>query len=376
MVFFLCMTNVLATTSLGGPGLIYTQSAKVLPKGYLEWFAGTRYFGKIASFKTNQRAFTLWDVQGLFSLNYGLNPHLTIGLSPILYQDINREGGNFWQGKANLPDDIFVSVKFGSFSALENPFAFGGLMTVRIPTANKHNIIYEPYSSGSIEVGITGLASYYSKPAMPDMGWSAHLNVGYLNHNDVGRSLSNSPLDAAAQSMSSEILFSQGFLYPMDTFSFSAEITARYFLVRPPFSAYSREYVSYLTFGVYYNPYRWLTLEMGVDLRLASGQDLTSYQYIPSPPTEDFPNYPTWRGLLGMKLGILPFSLFQSEDAQLRQKAKDRKAILEKMMDQQSSTENAEQELSRIQAERKKVEDELERLRKLLEAEKQKEKKE
>jgi hypothetical protein len=360
------------TTSTGGPGLIYVHSAQVLPKGHLEWYAGTRYFGKIASFTNNQRAYTLWDVQFLMSLNYGISKHVSLGVSPILYQDVNRNGGNFWKGNANLPDDIILSVKAGSFSKLESHFMFGELLTLRLPTAKQHNIIYEPYSAGRIEIGLTALATYFQKPAIPEMGWSVYANIGLINHNDLGKSLSGNADDATAQSWSSELILSDGFLYPMETFAFSLELNTRFFLTRPPESAYSREYVSYLTGGIYYMPYRWLTLEMGTDLRLVSEDDLTSYRFILPAPTNNFPNYPSWRGVLGIKWTILPRQLYKSEDAQLKQKAKDRKAILEKMMDQETNTETAEQELSRIQAERKKVEEELERLRKLLEAEKQK----
>ncbi|HEX9935152.1 MAG TPA: hypothetical protein VGB38_08150 [bacterium] len=361
-----------STTTLGGPGLIAVHSAHVLPKGTLELYAGTRYFGKIASFKNNQHAYTLWDVQGLMSLNYGISRHVSIGFSPILYQDINRDGGNVWQGKANLPDDITLSMKAGSFSRLESPFVFGGLFGLRLPTARKHNIIYEPYSAGRFEICLMALASYFSKPTMPDMGWSVHANLGYINHNDVGKSLSGKSDEPTAQSMSTELVVGDGILYPMEAFAFSLEINARYFLVRPPVSAYSREYIATLTGGVYYSPYRWLTLEAGMDIRLISGKDLTSYEFIPFPPTEDFPNYPRWRGILGLRWTLLPRSLYQSEEGFLKQKAKDRKVLLEKMMEQPSGTATAEQELSRIQAERKKVEEELERLRKLLEAEKKK----
>lgn len=379
LIFLLMITSMVplwATTSLGGPGLIYVQSAKTLPKGYLEFYAGTRYFGKIASFKLNARAYTLWDVQGVVSFNYGLSRHVTLGLSPIVYQDVNREGGNFWKGYVNLPDDIILSMKAGNYSALESPFVFGGMLTFRFPTASKHNVIYEPYSAGRLEVGIMGLASYFSKPSLPELGWSAYVNLGYVNHNDVGKNLSGNPDDATPQAMSSEILFADGFLYPAGSFSFSLELNARYFIARPPESAYSREYVSYLSPGVYYNPNRWLCLEMGIDFRVISDKDQTSYRFVPSPPTANFPNYPSWRGVLGIKWTLLPRSLYQSEDAQLKQQANDRKAILEKIMDQETGTGNAEQELQRIQAERRKVEEELDRLRKLLEAEKQKEKKE
>jgi hypothetical protein len=172
--------------------------------------------------------------------------------------------------------------------------------------------------------------------------------------------------------MSSEILAGWGFLYPAGTFDFSAEITARHFLVKPPVTAYSREYMSYLTLGVTYKLYRWCTLEMAFDKSLFTGSDQTVYRDIPV-GGPGFPNYPSWRGVLGVKLAVLPFSLYASDQSDLKQKAKDRQVILEKMIEDQTDMQSAEQELTRIQAERKKVEEELERLRKLLESEKQKE---
>jgi hypothetical protein len=369
---FSMVMDVSGTTNLGGKGLIYVHSATTLPKGYLELYAGTRYFGKIASFAMTNRAYTFWDVQSVISLNYGAGKHIEIAVSPILYQDINRLGGNFWKGKANFPDDMFISAKVGSFAGLESPFTFGGMLSLRFPTAKNHNIIYEPYSAGSVELGITALASYYRNVMFPDMGWSIHYNLGYLNHDDVGKSLSQEKNAPTPQSMSSEILAGCGFLYPAESFDFSAEITARHFLMRPPGTAYSMEYVSYLTLGVYYRLYRWLSLEMAVDKSLIVGEDLTDYRYL-TPKIPHFPNYPSWRGVLGVKLTILPTSLYASEASDLKQKAKDRQTILEKMINDQTNMESAEQELTRIQAERKKVEEELERLRKLLEEEKQKE---
>ena len=367
----LIVAHLEGTTSQGGKGLFYVHSAQVIPRGYLEFYAGTRFYGKIAS---GTDAYTLWNVQGFATFNYGVNSHLELAVSPIVYQDTNSGGGNILDGQANFPDDLFLSAKIGSLGGLESPFLFGGMLSVRIPTAREHNVIYEPYSAGCLEVGVTGLISYFRNTTFPEEGWSLHGNLGYLNHNDVGKELTDNPDDPTPQSMSSEILFGLGWLYPAGTFDFSAEINARYFLTDPPVTAYSREYVSYLTAGVYYKPYRWVTLEMGVDFRLVSEQDVSDYENtgLPPPP-EDFPNYPTWRGTLGVKLAVLPTSLYSSsEKALLEQKAADRRAILERMMEEQEDTEDAESELSRIRRERQRVEEELQRLRKLLEAEKEK----
>ena len=376
-IFFIFMAmHLQGTTRFGGRGLIYIQSARVISKGYLEFYAGTRYYGKIA--RSGKKAFTLWNVQGFTSFNYGVSSHLEMFISPILYQDTNSDGGNVLDGQANFPDDLFLGLKIGSFGALESPFIFGGMFYTRIPTAQQHNIIYEPYSAGAVEIGVTGLVSYFSNTTFPEEGWSFHGNVGYLNHNDVGKELTDNPDDPTPQSMSSEILGGVGLLYPAGTFDFSLEINARYFLIDPPQTAYSREYVSYLTTGIYYKPYRWVTFEMGVDIRLLSGQDLSDYQNTGlSNPPEDFPNCPTWRGILGVKLAILPTDLYSSsEKALLEQRARDRREILDKMLRGQKETEDAESELLRIRTEREKVEEELKRLRELLEEEKKKKKKE
>ena len=372
IIIILLMGNLHGTPQQGGRGLIYLHSALLIPKGHIQFYGGLRYFGKVAQFGPNERAYTLWHVQGFTTFNIGLSSHFELAVSPIIFQDTNR--GDGWSKEAvNFPDDILVSVKMGSMRAMESPFVFGGILYGRIPTARTHNIIYEPYSAGSLELGITGLVSYFHNPSFPDADWSLHGNIGYLNHNDVGQEITDDPAHLPTE-MSNELLIGLGFRYPAGTFDFSAEINSRFFLQRPPVSAYSMEDVTYLTAGIYYKPYRWITFEMGIDVRLTPDEDLTDYDVTPVPkPAEDFPNYPSWRSVLGVKLAILPMDLYSSSDEELlRQRVDDRKEVLERMMQGEQKTENAEDELTRIRAERERIEEELKRLRKLLEAEKKK----
>jgi len=361
-----------ATTQNGGRGLIYTHSARVIPKGYLQFYSGTRFFGKVASFGGEQDAFTLWTVKGYTSFNYGINSHLELAFSPVFYLDTNRGGGGFNKESVNFPDDFFISFKLASFHQLESPFFFGGMVYTRIPIADKHNIIYEPYSAGTLEIGVSGLFSYYSNVTFPDESWSFHANIGYLNHNDAGEEISKIQDAPTPESMTSELLLNLGALFPAGNFDFSTELSFRNFLTKPSVSAYSMESVSYLTAGIYYKPYKWITVEMGVDLRLFSGEDESDYSVTPTPkPNLDFPNYPGWRGILGVKLALLPGSLYAKTDkAELQEKITDRQEILERMMRGQESTDNAEEEIARIRAEREQVEAELKRLRQLLEGEK------
>ncbi len=371
--------NIMAVPFQGGTGLIYIHSANVLKKGYLDFSGGTRYFGKIASFGGDQKAYTLWTVKGYLAFNYGLSENVELEFAPVFYQDTNRKGGSGLGKKGiNMPDDMYLGVKIGSFQQLESPYMFGGRLMLRIPTADKHNIIYEEYSAGSLEIHLQGLFSYFSNLKFPDAGWSLHANLGYINHNDVGQQLTDSEDDPSPQSMSSELIFGAGALFPAGDFDFSAELNANTFLTRPPVTAYSIEYSAYLTGGVYYKPRPWLTFQMGLDFRIASDDDLTEYSgsgnsTLSPPPTSDFPNYPTWRGVLGFRMALLPKSLRSTEVEEMRKQGRDRRSILEKMMQNQGDTEDAEDELNRIKNERQRVEQELERLRRLLEDEKKKE---
>jgi hypothetical protein len=370
-----CLT---AVPFQGGQGLIYLHSAHVLKKGYLDVSGNTRYFGKIASFGGDKKAYTLWVVKGTLAINYGLSERVELFFEPVFYQDTNRFGKKGLAKKGiNMPDDLFLGVKFGSFQKLESPAVFGGRLMLRIPTAEVHNVIYEEYSAGSLEIHLQGLFSYFSNLTFPDAGWSLHANIGYINHNDVGQNLTESENDATPQAMSAELTAGVGVRFPAGQFDFSLELNNNTFLTRPPITAYSREYSTYLTGGVYYNPRPWLTFQMGLDLCLISDRDLSVYRYSPQstlapPPTEDFPNYPSWRGILGFKMALLPKSIRTTDEEELRRQSRDRRAILEKMMNEQQDTQNAEEELERIKNERQRVEQELERLRRLLEAEKKK----
>ncbi|MCK5147706.1 hypothetical protein KAR48_13185 [bacterium] len=371
LLVLLSTGSAVASDKLGGNGLIYVNSAQNISAGHLQLFAGTRFFGKIMG---GNYAYTLWNVQGFTALTWGVNSNLEFTFAPIVYQDTNNSEGNSLDGAANAPDDIFLKMKMGNFHGDKSPWYMGGQLGIRIPTAEAHNIIFEPYSAGGLEIGVTGLLSYFSNPSFLDEGWSFHANLGYLNHNDVGKELSKNTLAKTPGSMSSELLIGAGMRFPAGNFDFSAELNARTFLTRPPEAAYSREFVSYLTGGVYYKPYRWLTFEMGLDIRLFSGEDVTDYTLVNRVP--DFPNYPVWRGQLGVKINLLPTSYFKvAEKSKLERKAADRQRMLERLMQGDQQGINADDELNRVRTEREKVESELRRLRKLLEQEKKKKKK-
>jgi hypothetical protein len=349
----------------GGRGLVYVQSAWILDQGFLTLRTLTRSFGKVGNFPLpngSTNAITVWDVTGRFSINYGLGKHIEVAVSPIVYGDTNR-------GKENIPDDLFLSLKFGSFNSPGSPVTFGFALNTRFPTGETHNIPFEPYASDNVGWGFSGLFTYSKDPLYPEEATNVHLNLGYWNHNDVGTRLSggNAP-GVKPESMTQELLYGVGFNIPKDNFNFSVEIYGNKFLQKPPPAAYSRENYVYLTPTVFYSPTRWVTLNFGVDFRITSPTDKTDYSLVSRNLPNSQPNYPGWRVTLGTQFTLLPTTVYRANERDiLMQKAETRRELFEQIIRERNATESAEAELQRIKAERLRAEKELERLRRILE---------
>lgn len=355
----------------GGNGLVYVKSAWNLKPGYLTLSARTRFFGKVAALAPNQtQAVTYWDVQGALSLNYGIGDHIEFALSPIMYQD-NHKGGKGY----NLPDDLFLGLKLGSYPIKGTSLTWAVSLNSRFPTAKYHNVPFEPYSAGSVEWGFTGMLTYSKDPLYPEDNLNVHANLGYINHNDVGKRLTRYSNDnISVTSMSQQLIYGLGFKIPTSDFDFSIELFGNKFLQRPPLAtAYSVEDYLYLTPGVHFKAYRWLTLIFATDLRLTEDQDNTLYTY--GWKIYDMPNYPAWRINLGLNMVLLPTSVYRLSDKDiLMKKAESRRELFEQIIKEQRETESAEEELERIKEERRKAERELERLRRILEGDAKKKK--
>ena len=361
---FIAVSTSFGSTLNGGPGLLYTNSAWVQKPGHLTLKTHTRFFGKV---KPNS-AVTIWNVHGAFSLNYGVTDHLELDLSPVMYQDSHKgEGGKGY----NLPDDIFLGLKLGSYRLFNNSLSYGAVLQARFPTADNHNLVFEPYSAPSLSWGFTGLMTYSQDPLYPEDNLNVHFNLGYFNYNDVGEKLSeDTELDTIkVKSMTQEFQYRMGIKIPSAEFDFSLELFGNAFLQKPPKeTAYSLENYIYLTPGVTYNAARWISLIFAADLRLSGDNDESLYYF--DQKVGEMPNYPSWRINLGLKLHLLPTSVYKvSEKDVLIQKAESRRELFEQIIREQRETESAEEELERIKNERRKAERELERLRRILEGE-------
>lgn len=355
----------------GGLGLRYVQSAWNLERGVFTLSTNTRIFGKTATFE-GASPLTIWNISGRISLNYGIGKHVEVSATPIIYQDTNLAGE-----KVNSPDDIIMTAKFGSFNSPNSSFSYGATLSTRIPTGDKRNVPFEPYSSSRVGWGLTGLMSYSLDPLYPESAANVHFNLGYWNHNDVGTELiSGGNVSTQPQSMTQELLYGVGVRMPKEVFDFSLELYGNAFLQRPPAAAYSRENYLYISPGAYYKPLRWMTLNLGLDLRVSKEGDKTAYAGNSSGPRRTIPgsqpNYPAWRLNMGTSFSLQPSGSYQAKERDLlMQKAESRRQLFEQIVREQRETESAEAELERIRAERIRAEKELERLRLILEGEAQ-----
>lgn len=362
----LCGTSY-AWDANGGRGLTRVKAAWVTETGRLTMLNYSHFWGQVVQTGANENktAYTLWDVQGLVSFNYGLGQHFELAVSPIVYQDTQRGGTG-----GDYPHDLYVSLKIASYGRKASPLNFGVSLNSRFPSGLEHNIRYVPtYSAGTVEWGLTALMSYARDPLYPDDSMNMHFNLGYTNHNDVGQKLSKDKFDKQeVLQMSQELEYGFGLRLPTDDFDYSVELWGNsWWLQKPPPTAAAREYYLYITPSISYKPFRWLSFTVAGDYRLTADKNETTGLYAESlaPGT---PNYPTWRISAGLKMVLLPTSVYRvSERDILMQKAESRRELFEQIIKERRETESAEEELQRIKDERRKAERELERLRRILE---------
>jgi len=344
----------------GGRGLVHLSSAWTLDQGVatLQAYSST-YFksDRVPGPGGQPIGVTFWDIQGAVSLHFASGRHFEWAATEIVYQDNHRGGKGY-----NLPDDLFLKLKVGSLGSTSSPFRFGFLLESRIPVAPKHNIVLEPYSSGRVEGGITGLVTYSPDLLIPEKAFNLHLNLGYWFHNDAGLRINGQPVLGPSRHVS----YGLGFAVPTQQFDFSLELTGRAFIERPPEGTFTRDDFMFLTPGISYRPSRQLAFQFGVDLRLTSVQQASAAAVkLPSP---NFPQYPPWRLRLGMKFhfGRTSPSLPTETELAKAQDQQQQKTALEKLTEERTRTQQAIKELERIRAQREQLQAVLARLRKLL----------
>jgi hypothetical protein len=365
LLLLLCAYTSHAVIINGGKGLPHTKAAWVSQTGRLTLLTNTRFWGKVYQSRdvllNVPTAQTIWDVQSLISVNYGLGSHFDLNVTPILYQDDQTKNGVY-------PYDTFVGLKVGSYGSKAGSLNYGMQLHARFPTGEVKNVIFEDYTAGTVEFGLTGLVSYASDPLYPEDAFNMHLNLGYNNSNDVGEIITANTFDPFSRvlSQTQQVNYAIGLWIPTESFDYGLEWHGNAWLQQPPQAAAGREDYLFMNAIIKYKPYRWFNFLLSGEYRLTGDREETvGLKQVPA----GLPNYNTWRINVGAQFTLLPTSVYRtSERDVLMQKAESRRELFEQIIKERRETESAEEELERIRDERRKAERELERLRKILES--------
>ena len=355
-----------ATQFLGGVGLFYTTSARTYVPGQLSFSLYTRTYAKPL---TGIREVT--SNTGVLCVNYGSTNHLELSLSQILYQDVNYD----LQKEENtymVPGYSQFILKMANYRMKmgQNFLFFGGKASIT-KQGKFYNSFLEPYFDIGIAAQIEFICSYYLNPYYPEESPALHLNVGYTHYNDA------ESLMESGQAIPLAI----GYVKSNIKYDYSLELSGRFFVKEPYVAAYSREDYLYLTPGYKYKLYMGIQVGVAFDILLMTGDETTENYYAPF--NQEYSQYPDWR--LNLKVDYTPSTAFYqiptfekvSKEAVTKQTLRarrvitDKKSLFEWVVDENKGAEYIDLELEKIREERKRAEQELERLKKELEAKSQ-----
>jgi len=263
-------------------GLLYTHEGRNLRAGQLNFYFNTNFYSK-------QHA---WLWANNLAASVGVFNNLDLSATLRIYQTTN------YTNKQNVPDDIFIAVKPGSFIFEQGRFAGGFIVGARIPVGEVHNYPFAEYSSGSFEYGIKGAISYYIDPYLPHRSTSIHFNAGWWNHNTKGREIDlPDSTKRTADKNASKIEIALALKQPLSSlFSLNFELYGYLFTAVPEPFVYSGEDMTVFTPSLEYRPTKWLSLTSGMDIRINSA-DRNRTSGVPEfdSPLNELNNYPPWK---------------------------------------------------------------------------------
>ena len=312
---------------------------------------------------------TYWDIQGGLALFYGLNDHVDFSLHQIVYQDNHKPGTGY-----NLPDDLFLRARAANFGSADSPLRYGGMIEVRLPIAEYHNLPLEPFSAGRVGWGFSLLGTRLGDADDPGAGLNLNANLGFFFHNDHDLVLTTAPDDTLSLAHnSSEFTFGLSAARSLGAIDLQAELYGRAFMRKPAGTAYTRENFVYFSPGISYSLPSTIQFHFTTDLRLSADDDKTRYWHAraDAPPWKSLPSLPRWRVNLALTVPLIPFPRSSRAGRPAAAEEYSRQELEEQLYRQQAGerkkSEEAEASLARIRAERERINAILERLRTTLE---------
>ncbi len=351
----------------GSFGFFHTHEGRTLMPGRWEFGANLNFWTKLGDYlgeaPPDFSAVNYWVVAGNVSASYGIINNLDATLALRVYQDTHHQ-------ENNKPGDLFLTIKGGSFNFERGHFAGAIWSTLRFPTGKVHNYPLAEYASGAVEYGLFGGISYYYNPYLPSQGIGLHFNLGWWNHNEKGSEVDivdGTTRTATVNSQELKMMIAIGI--PAGLFQFRMEMFGGIYTTIPDPFVYSAEDYAFLTPSIRYSPYRTLSLDLGVDIRI-SPDDRQRTSGVPDFSNRlDLPkNYPPWKIQLGLTYSILPAGVREqyggaADNIQIRRRLN----FYEKVMEEKAKAAEMEKDIEKLRKVREEADLEIEKLREELE---------
>jgi hypothetical protein len=364
LILLFMVTGIYSQAPTGSNSLMHIQTARTFDAGRFELKSDLNFYTKLSEnlgnlSPDNFQSVNFWVVNSGLALTFGATDHFDITVAPGIYQDTNLGG--------NLPDDIRLFLKIGSFDFANRHMYWATQLGTRFPIGEYHNYPFTYYAGPSVEYGLSGFLSYYSDPYLPDRSFSTHLNIGFWNHNEAGEKIWRS-LTSSVNSVA--LTYGIGLVYPTDLFNFQLEFTGLTYIEQPDQYVFSREDWMYVTPGIKYKPLSWLDVNFGVDIRVSEDVDESIPRIQQDYNDRGLPNYAAWKAHLGLEITILPITSSSSSSTQVeREQFNQRVEFFQQIIEDRERSENIKEELDKLKEERESAEQELEELKQILEEE-------
>jgi len=368
--FFLIANSLWAQITNNYGTLIHTYDARTFNKGKIGVYNNLNFYSKASTLidasdpSSEFRANNYWTVSDNLSFSYGIMEHFDASLGIRIYQDTNVKEDN------NLPDDLFLTLRGGSFSFSDNHFHQAVIAGFRFATAKYHNYLWSEFSSGAaLEYGIKWAVSYYSDNYLMEKDINLHFNLGYWNHNENGTDLyeltNGDQLSGSVNSSSIDIALAA--VFPTQNFDFRFELTGMYYITNPDSFVYSNVSYTYFTPSVKYKVSKNISLDFGADFRLSSDdRDIPSWMRHPSKHLDLPKTYVPWKLNLGLNFAFGNLS----ENVSLKYKntkEKEKAELMNKIHDEEQKSKKKQNEIINIRKVGDEVEKDIDELRKKLE---------
>ncbi|MBN2424362.1 MAG: hypothetical protein JXR46_09170 [Calditrichaceae bacterium] len=359
------MSTAQAQLFNGSKDLIYTQKAKNHNPGVFSFYTDFNYYSKdsklIDEISGVKKTYNLMAGNVVFA--YGFFNHFDVSLGFRYYQVTNRETD------PNVPDDLFLSMRIGSFSFGDNHFYHGFVLGSRFPTAAQYNYPLAEYASGSIEFGVTYAFSFYSNKNLPYRFFNLHANLGYWNHNEKGKVFSfGENLELEADHPSQEFRMALAFAFPTEYVEYRMELTGMLYLQKPHGFIYSAEEYAFLTPSIRIGILSWLSVDLGGDIRLSPEREWTTAEIPPAFPAGSgiTSSYPDWKVHFGINIKYNFKENRGGEGFTRYQKSARQKVEMEQtLIDEIENTKKRQKEVEELKKLRKETEEEIQNLKRV-----------